>query len=361
MPPKAKAAQAKAKANSVAPAQATNPTPNASFLSEVEGLVSAIDASSDFGGFRDWKPLGVGDGGSAPVFDFKEFESGMKYGGEYVCCGNFGWLDWKYSTAPGVPVLRSSVASYADAEFNPKANKFNTLRLTVAVEDPGVNPMEHKGALQAVSPQEEVIAPLYALGQALKSKSIAGSDVQKWRDCFSSTLLTFKHLETKEEKEFETIKIRQATAHRFVMISYTPVQWVYKINQMQKDRDEKLTPAQLAALFTKHQFKAAQGQEEISVTFVENAIYIGTHGLCYAEVTKALVDGAELYSHKSMFDSVSKIAAIIRRCKMEPKQVKWVFTLMLDRVRGGHQALADFASNTALFGTKDAFCQWSSS
>ena len=90
MPPKAKAAQANAKANSVAPAKATNPTPNASFLSEVEGLLSAIDASPDFGGFRDWKPLGVGDGGSAPVFDLNEFQSALKNGGEYVCCGNAG-------------------------------------------------------------------------------------------------------------------------------------------------------------------------------------------------------------------------------------------------------------------------------
>ena len=58
-----------------------------------------------------------------------------------------------------------------------------------------------------------------------------------------------------------------------------------------------------------------------------------------------------------MFDSVSIIAGLIRRCKMEPKNVKRVFTLMLDRVRAGHLALADFSSNTALFGTKDAFCQ----
>ena len=357
MPPKGNAkAKAKAK-NAPTPPQATNPTPNAGFLSEVDGLLSAIEASPDFGGFRDWKPLGVGEGGSAPVFDHKEFLSGLENGGEYVCCGNLGWLDWMYSTAPGVPVLRSSVASYADAMFNPKASKFNTLKLTIAVEDLSLNPLEHKGALQAVSPQEEVIAPLYALGQALTSKSIAGSDAQKWRDCFSSALLTFKHLATKEEKEFETIRMRQEAAHRFVMISYTPVQWVYKINQMQKDREQKLTPAQIAALFTKYQVKAAQGQEEISVTFVENASYIGTHGLCYTEVTTALVEGAELYSHKSMFDSVSKIAGLIRRCKMDPKKVKWIFTLMLDRVRAGHQALADFSSNTALFGTKDAFCQ----
>ena len=186
MPPKAKAkATPKAKSDNTA---GTNPAINADFMSEVEGLLSAIDASPDFGGFRDWKPLGVGHGGSAPVFDLKEFQSALKNGGEYVCCGNFGWLDWKYSTAPGVPVLRSSVAAYADAECNPKANKFNTLKLTVAVEDPSVNPMEHKGALQAVSPQEEVITPLYALGQALKSKSIAGSDAQQWREFLSPTL-----------------------------------------------------------------------------------------------------------------------------------------------------------------------------
>ena len=107
--------------------------------------------------------------------------------------------------------------------------------------------------------------------------------------------------------------MRQEAAHRFVMISYTPVQWVYNINQMQKDREQKLTPAQIAALFTKYQFKAAQGQEYISVTFVENAIYIGTHGRCYTEVTNAMVEGAGIYSHKSMFDSVFKTATIIRR------------------------------------------------
>jgi hypothetical protein len=46
-------------------------------------------------------------------------------------------LTWavKYSTAPGVPVLRSAVASYADAMFNPKASRFDTLKLTLAVED----------------------------------------------------------------------------------------------------------------------------------------------------------------------------------------------------------------------------------
>ena len=101
----------------------------------------------------------------------------------------------------------------------------------------------------------------------------------------------------------------------------------------------KSSPADLAELFSKHEFKPAQGQEAISATFIENAIYINTHALCYEAVKEALIQGAELYSHKSMFDSVSKIAQIVRKCKFDAEKVKWVFCLMLDRVRAGHQCI----------------------
>jgi len=39
---------------------------------------------------------------------------------------------------------------------------------------------------------------------------------------------------------------------------------------------------------------------------------IGTHGIAYPDVTAALIEGAERYSHNSMFDSVSKIKGIIK-------------------------------------------------
>ena len=73
------------------------------------------------------------------------------------------------------------------------------------------------------------------------------------------------------------------------------------------------------------------------------------------EVTSTLIQGAELYSHNSMFDSISKIAAIIRRCKMDGDTIKWVFCLMLGRVRAGYQSIGEFQSNASLFGTKDPF------
>ncbi len=56
------------------------------------------------------------------------------------------------------------------------------------------------------------------------------------------------------------------------------------------------------------------------------------------------------YAQQSMFDSLSKIATICRKCKVEdPTRIKWVFPLMLDRVQEKLSALSDF-SNTQLFG-----------
>ena len=354
MPPKGKVKAKAAPAQLADQAQAGSLAPNAKFMAEMEQLVDAVDASPHFVGLRDMKPTGVGEGGSAPAFDLKECQKALATGGEYLCCVNFSWLDWKYGTAPGVPVLRSSVASYADAQYGTKTSKLETLNIVVALDDVKANPLEQKGALQAVSPQEEVLAPYYALGTAVKNKAIAKSDADKWKLFMTTTLVTFKLLPGKEQKEFETIQIRQKTAHLHTLISYTPVQWVYNILQMKKDRDGKTTAIELAALFTKHEFKAAKGQEDISVTFVENALYIGTYGLVHPDVTAALIEGAELYSHGSMFDSVSKIKGIITKCRLDAAKIKWCFTFMLDRVRAGHQATSDLSSNAALFGTKDS-------
>ena len=92
-------------------------------------------------------------------------------------------------------------------------------------------------------------------------------------------------------------------------------------------------------------------QEEISGTFVENALYIWKSALCFSDVQDALIKGAEVFSHNSMFDSVSKISKVIRRCKMVPEQVQWTFCIMLDRALENFTTVGEM-SNNSLFGTQ---------
>ena len=44
--------------------------------------------------------------------------------------------------------------------------------------------------------------------------------------------------------------------------------------------------------------------------------------MCGCQVHNALVRGAEHYAHHFMFDSVSKIAQVFRKCKQDPERIK---------------------------------------
>ena len=92
--------------------------------------------------------------------------------------------------------------------------------------------------------------------------------------------------------------------------------------------------------------------EPITETFVENAVYIWNRALCYNDVQTVLIRGAERFGHGSPFDSINKIALLIRKCKMDETKVKWVFSVMLDRVQEGYVTVGEL-SNTLLFGTKE--------
>ena len=146
------------------------------------------------------------------------------------------------------------------------------LELTIAVSHGDVNPMSERGNLQAVTPQE-------ALGTLIETNKIDATDAAKWKKFFLTALLTFKLITTSEEREFETIKQRQKATQKHVAISYTPVQWCWKLMQMKIEREKanqgkRVAPRDIAQLFKKYNVKPAKGQEEITGTFVDNAEYV---------------------------------------------------------------------------------------
>lgn len=170
-------------------------------------------------------------------FKKEDFALAMTQRGEYMCMLNFWWIDWKHTTAPGVPILRNMVTAYAE-QFYPDGGPLQQIKLIVGV-DGSTSPDEQRGALKAVSPQEEVLAPYWALGSLLQAGKVTDSDAAMWTRAFATVVVTFKMLKTEEAREFETILIRQAMHHQFQAIVYTPVQWVCKIMQMKQDRLNK--------------------------------------------------------------------------------------------------------------------------
>jgi hypothetical protein len=137
-----------------------------------------------------------------------------------------------------------------------------------------------------------------------------------WTRFFRTTTICFRVVATSAQKEMITLQERMDHCINYASLAYTPVQWVYKIIQFKKSReDEKhvtLTAQAVHQQFRDQNFVEAKGQDSVSVTFVTNAIYVNQHGLAHKEVQSVLVEGAEEYGHGSPWDSLSKIAEIIR-------------------------------------------------
>ena len=90
---------------------------NTDFLAEMDGKVKAIDDCVHFRDLVLEDPRGLGNGGSAKAFKFDDFKKGLASSTSFVCCGNGKWVNSRYTTAPGVPLLKSSVVDFAKKTY----------------------------------------------------------------------------------------------------------------------------------------------------------------------------------------------------------------------------------------------------
>ncbi len=282
------------------------------------------------------------------------YKQALNNGGTYECCGNLAWLAWNYNTAPTVPILRASVEDLAQKNYLQRRGNLFPLTLTVGMTSLKENPLIMIGSLKCVSPAEMLHAPYIALS-TLAERGLTESDVEEWTHLFLTTKLKFMLLPSDEDKEFRTMQERMDHAILYQCVTYAPVQWVYKIIQMKASRESshgKQTPAQIAQMFVDRKFVVARGEETISETFVVNALYVWQHALSFASVQKVLIAGVERYGRGSPFDSLSKIATIIRKCRADETSVKWTLSMMLHNVQEGFVSVGEL-SNAGILGYKD--------
>ena len=111
---------------------------------------------------------------------------------------------------------------YAASQYADTKN-LGIMKIVVAADsaEGSLRAMMTKGALQAVTPLEEILAPYLALANDMTAGRLAPSDVAAWLTFFRTALFTFKVLPTQDDKEFATIGIRQQAAARFFTISPT--------------------------------------------------------------------------------------------------------------------------------------------
>ena len=113
-------------------------------------------------------PIGIMEGGSAAAFDLTEYQQAMSgQSKSYKATCNFSWVDPRYSTSPGVPVLKSGIWKLAMANYINRST-LKPLTLVIAMKDNIVDPRTMKGALLSVNPPEEILAAYHAIDYKLE-------------------------------------------------------------------------------------------------------------------------------------------------------------------------------------------------
>ena len=82
---------------------------------------------------------------------------------EYTAGINIFWHDWKYTATPGVPLRSTAIDTLMEHYFQTPA-RFPGI-LVISVLSDCCQPLQHKGALQSVSPDEIRAAFLFAIAR----------------------------------------------------------------------------------------------------------------------------------------------------------------------------------------------------
>ena len=98
--------------------------------------------------------------GSQSAFNLDDFKSAMEGGGVYRCASNDFWIDPFASMSNGVPMSFNAIDGVMKSSFmEPEDYVGSTV---VMIDSPTFNPMEHKGALKRLSPDEIFFAKILA-------------------------------------------------------------------------------------------------------------------------------------------------------------------------------------------------------
>ena len=119
--------------------------------------MAALNASSLIAEIRADNPVNIAANSSAEAcglqapFSQGSYEASMRQNSEYTVGINIFWHDWKYTATPGIPLRAHAIDALMEHYFRTPA-RFPGM-LYISVPSLTYAPLEHKGALQSVSPE----------------------------------------------------------------------------------------------------------------------------------------------------------------------------------------------------------------
>ena len=141
----------------------------------------------------------------------------MSKNSEYTTGINIFWHDWNYTATPGIPLRNNAVDALFEHYFQTPA-RFPGM-LYISVPSPTYAPLEHKGALQSVSPEEIRAAFLFAFARDVAAgapESVLREWIKLSLSCTATFVVdaTFRACQLRENLAADNDAMTRPTLHK---------------------------------------------------------------------------------------------------------------------------------------------------
>jgi hypothetical protein len=396
----------------VAPAAAVVvATANETLYKQMTDDSAAIFGTEVFNGIVDKLPLAIGrSGGHQAPYSAEDYKLAMTSVGIYKCGFNVFMTNLAWSATPSIPLVEGRVKMLLDYHFAQPAHF--PFELTIGVPAASFDPLQHKGGLQCISPEEIKMAFLRAIARDVE----APERLQEWRTVALTTSVRFKVLESEDDVFFEAVNQRERLVQDYEALARTAFQRIHEVVHF-RDRKritwgattshkkicEEFNKCPAALVFARHTRRAspwprasrgrnwsrfaarspgppaasscrahvanppgrgraaaagraarrarlASTSEPINVDFVQKALLVHEKAFALPRVLAA-IQALEAVSKRGPYDGLHKLAGIVKKAK-DPPVIEWCFCTITDLVISKQHRAEDFAARWLLGDSK---------
>jgi len=205
---------------------------NGDYLQAVEVAMDTLNGHALFHNIVQEEPRGitnsVEDTGFQSVFDSNLYKSAIA-SGTYTAGGNMFWVDLRWSATPGVRLRLQAVRQLASTLFKSPTPYPGALHVAVT---PGYQPLIHKGAWNAVSPEELAHAMIFAVADDVQRAPDNIDLLNDWKRCLLSTTFTFKLLATAEQRTWYALQQRENVSAVHLVVHRSCFQRCHEVSRL---------------------------------------------------------------------------------------------------------------------------------
>jgi hypothetical protein len=291
---------------------------NAQLAVRIRDALNTLAGADVFHDITDALPLNItsdADSGVQAPFAKSAYQTAMKTHNTYTCGCNLFWSRFDFSPNPGVPIRMTAIDTLMNFYFAKPGPMPRPV--IISISDLGTDPLTHRGALHAISPEEIRCAMLFAMARDV-TRGAPIDDLKSWRCHALSVTTTFVFHATSDDMYFAACQLRENMGQDHESMSRTALQRVYEIARFRETQLRVHGPGAgtAQAVFKAYErVKTAGNQQPYSQTAIDSSLTIMNRMLSIPSVQTRLLEADAWGRGENPFDSVYKLEALLRKGK----------------------------------------------